>query len=276
MNVVPLPYVHYSLSKAKQTVGDYEGAFQALVKGLAMIELSPYASPDVRVLGIRLMEVLLHEASGKGVDLDGDDHPDPGSLTQKAWLAERLLRMNQRQAARDLYHEALLLNPDDAESRNRLDQILAEDRLDAIQMEKKNFKEKYVRHPFTPFNFCMAGAFLIKKSQQAASLDALGETLLDYAEHLKPDSPDVHLLRGWYHHDRGEAKEAVLAAKRALEIDPDYASIWMGLGFFSMKANQPEQAIEAFQKTLDLFPHGPNRAEILAILRGLEAGVAGS
>jgi tetratricopeptide (TPR) repeat protein len=276
MNIVPLPYVHFSLGRAKQNLGDYQDAYMSMIQGLLILDRIPNVSADWRVLGIRLVEGLLDEVTGKGIDLDGDGDPDPGGTTPKAWLAETLLRHNQRHAARDLLHEAVALNPQDLYSKARLDEILAEDRLDEAQRQKKNFMDKYVRQPFSPFNLYMATSFVIKKNQLGSPWRELGESLLDRAGGVRPDSADVHLLRGWYHHDRGEAEKAVLAAREALKLDPDYANIWLGLGFFSMKANQPRQAMEAFQKSLELYPHAPSRSEILAILKGLEEASTGS
>jgi protein O-mannosyl-transferase len=275
INVVPLPNVYYSLAVLKARQGDLTGAYQSATKGLVLVDRIPHMTNDLRLMGIKLIEDLLGTAADN-VDIDGDGVLDPGTLTPRAWVAELLLRMNHRLLARDLLLEAVRANPNDVESKGRLDQIVTEDRLDETQRQKRNFMEKYVQQPYSRFNLCMAISFLIKKHHFASPLLGMGESILKYAEHLEPDSPDLYLLKGWYHYDKSEAEEAVRAAKRALQLDPDHANSWMGLGFFSMRANHPVEAIEAFQKAIQLYPNGPNRGDILAILKSLEEGIASS
>ncbi len=80
-------------------------------------------------------------------------------------------------------------------------------------------------------------------------------------------------MKGWYYFEKEEAEQAMNCARRALELDPEYAKAYLGLGFFLLKANEPHEAIAAFQKALKLYPGYPKRKVLVSLIAELEQGV---
>ncbi len=265
IDISGLPGVHLNLALAQKNLDDLKGAFLSTLNAFWSLQNMPGRSSDLKQVGLVTLNILLDEAKERNLDLDSDGKADPGDWTYKFWMAQHILNTGDRQTAQDLLSRAVSENENDHDSAQLLARLNMEDRLNRIQEEKKDFTEKYVLHPYSPFNVCMAGAFLAQKHPVHNILPAIGNSLLELALYLKPDSADAHLLKAWYHYSKGESSEAINEAKRSLELDPEYSKAWLGLGFFLVKANRPQEAIMAFEKTLELYPHYPQRLAILDI-----------
>jgi tetratricopeptide (TPR) repeat protein len=98
----------------------------------------------------------------------------------------------------------------------------------------------------------------------------IGARLVSYALKLRPDSPDAHLLRGWFLYERGETAEAVSNVQRALELDPEYSTAWSALGLFLVAVNRPDEAVSAFRETLRVYPGSPQKTMIRLLITDIQ------
>jgi protein O-mannosyl-transferase len=220
-----------------------------------------------------MMSKILAVVAAKNTDINGDGGIDPGALPVKAWIARDFLSVGERQQAKVLLNEVLADHPDELESPQILASIVEGEKLDAIQRQKEDFKRKYVQHPYTAFNFYMAAAYLICENRLTSPLQNLGMSFLNHAIKLEPNNPDPYLLTGWYHYEKGEYQDAAEWARKAHRLDANNAKVWLGLGFFLIKADQPTAAIDCFRKVLELYPGYPKKRVILGIISNLEEGV---
>jgi protein O-mannosyl-transferase len=265
------PAMSLNIAAAFLATGNPERAYQTVREALVHNSRLTPAEPLYVDNAIGLLRSILREAESKGIDLDLGGNLGPNDQSIEARIAGTLIELDYRKEAKHLLEASLVKEPEDKKSSALLSALIEEERLDAVQQNKRDFLSKYVRRPFSRFNACMAVAFLIQKKHLPSPFIKIGEVFLGYAVKMKEDSADAHLLKGWYHYERGENTEALASARRALELDPAYARAWLGLGFFMVKANQPAEAVAAFQKTLEIYPGSPERRAILDILASLKA-----
>jgi tetratricopeptide (TPR) repeat protein len=264
------PAMSLNIAAAYLAMGNPERAHQTVREALIHNSQLSSAEPFFVDKAIGLLRSVLTEAKIKGIDLDFSESFGANDQSMEARIAETLIELKYRKEAKQFLEASFAKGAEDKKSSSLLHALMEEERLDAIQQSKREFTTKYVHRPFSRFNACMAVAFLIQKKHLSSPFIKIGEGLLDYAVKLREDSADAHLLKGWYHYERSEYQEAEAAAKRALELDPAYARAWLGLGFFMVKANQPAEAVVAFQKALELYPGSPERQVILDILASLK------
>jgi tetratricopeptide (TPR) repeat protein len=77
------------------------------------------------------------------------------------------------------------------------------------------------------------------------------------ARELNPSAWGVHSLYAKYLAAIGRNDEAVMEAKRMLEIDPLSPSAVGAIALMSLQARQYDQAIEFFRKAIDMQPNDP-------------------
>lgn len=276
-NIMPLPGLYMNMSTAYHRKKDYSKAFEACRKG---IEVNLYHSKKVidSELGIAAAQILsniLVESVHMDIDLDGDGKADPGYLSATAWAGKCLYDLGERRAAKIFLAERTATHPEDIDAVLILEAARKWDEVDLVQKEKWGFHRKYLGHPFSLFNFNMGVALLICERNFPPPLSTLGEACLDYAIKLKPDSSDAYLLKGWYHHARGQYEEALAEGTRAVDLDHESAKAWLGLAFFQSSLNRRGEAISSFQRALDIYPGCPERKtirDIVATLKGRQAG----
>lgn len=212
---------------------------------------------------------ILTAAKDQKIDLNEDGQSDPGDIPINTWIAKQFLKCEGTEEAKKLLMAASLENSSDLETQSLIESL----EIDAAQNEgqsyKTNFIEKYVKNPFSRFEATMALAYLIRECQLASPFLEIGERLANYALNLQPDAADAHLLKGWYHFEKGETVWAVECARQALQLDPQNAKAFLGLGFFLLRANQLLEGIAAFQKVLELYPGYPQKE----VLRNLMSQV---
>ncbi|HOI93361.1 MAG TPA: tetratricopeptide repeat protein [Syntrophobacter fumaroxidans] len=273
-----MPMIYTNLGEAYRRRGKPAKAMETASQALYWAQrLNSRTLDKVRVAAVFI--AVLKDAKAKGSDLDEDGIKVQTDLLPETWTARAFYGYGDADIAKKLIAVALEEHPGDAETLKLSEEIRTDEQLSEEQKGKWSFTAKYVRHPFSRFNFSMAIAFIIQEKQMPMTIMKLGEAFLDYALELQPDSTDAHLLKGWYYYQRDDAQNAVAEARLALKHDPENGKAWLGLGFFLIKAEQKEDAAAALRKSLALYPRYSKRfvvrdiADNLLKKESLEEGV---
>ncbi len=269
-NAGALPSVHMNLALAEDALGNLPGAFNQTMRALYAFYHISGVTTDLRDSALAYLSSLLTRAHKTSTDLDGDGQADPGSAPKEFWIAQRLLAFGDQAAAIRLLKTAAG-DGADAPSKTLLETLLKNEELNANQVNR-NFGY-YAANPFSRFNASMAIAFNLQKRKLLKPLSSLGEAFLDYALTLRPDSADAHLLKGWYYRDRDRLDEAVSEARLAVQLDQEHARAWLALGLFLSTTKQYTEAIEAFNKTLELYPGFPQRTSISDLIANAQEAI---
>lgn len=272
LNATVLPNLYLNLAEAYLKSGHLERSYDLTLQALQWIQIKARDAVDLKLV-VGMMGAILTESSTMQVDLDRDGSNDPGESSIKVWIARAFLERGEREEAKRMLVLASSEDPEDAEAVRLLEGIRREEELNAAQLAKENIKQKYVHHPFSRFNGCMALAYLARNEKIPSPFRKLGERFLDYALQIRAGAADAHLLKAWYLHDRRETERAIDSTQRTLAVDPDYAKAWMGLGFFLMESNRFAEAKSAFNRVLDLYPGCPQRKTILEVISGIEQNI---
>ncbi len=268
-----LPFMSLSLAYAYKEAGMLRESYASILRGLEYNQQLTRQMPHFKDASIRLLSTLVEQAWASGIDLDQDGLIAQGDRTAEAWIARVFLKMEDRSKAQEVLEAAIRRDSADFESRDMLEALKVDNQKSAHQETKWSFQKKYLYNPSSSFNICMGLAFYIREKRLSAPIARMGEALVDYALKLRPASPDAHLLKGWYHFERNEISEAVQEAQTALEFDCDHAKAWLAMGFFMSKANRTKEAIDAFHKTLELYPNYPQRPAVLEITARLQTNL---
>ena len=138
-----------------------------------------------------------------------------------------------------------------------------------LQQQKGTLKDKYFFNPFqSRFNYFMAMAYLIEKMD--IPVDGLLAYCLNQAERLNSDSPDVHLLRSWQFYQKKNYEEALKQIDRGIQLDPEYAHLWINRGIYALADGQGKVALSAFKKSLSLYPGYPHKNKVIAMITAAE------
>ncbi len=205
-------------------------------------------------------------------DINHDGIPDPGDLPPALRVAMEFKKHGEQQYAREIVEREYARDPRDSRLKTEIENFEKEDVTNRAQKEKWNSFQKYVRNPFSRFNFDMAVAFLVQTKHLPTFFQDLGSKRLDAALEIHPDSPEALLLKGWYLFNQDDAGHAVEATGRVLEGDPENSNAWLALGFFLAKAGDPEGAAGAFGKVIELYPGYARRALVEEFRKQLMAG----
>jgi len=270
--------IYTNLGEAYRRQEQLDRALQSALSALYWTQR--LGSPTIdKVRAATLITSILNDAKAKRINLDEGWATAPFDMPSQTWAAKVFYRYGDADIAKKLIAVALEEHPGDAETLKLSEEIRTDEQLSEEQKGKWSFTAKYVRNPFSRFNFSMAIAFIIQEKQMPMTIMKLGEAFLDYALELQPDSTDAHLLKGWYYYQRDDAQNAVSEARLALKHDPENGKAWLGLGFFLIKAEQKEEAAEALRKSLALYPRYSKRfvvhdiADNLLKKESLEQGV---
>lgn len=95
--------------------------------------------------------------------------------------------------------------------------------------------------------------------EAAAANFTSAESLNRKALELRPNDPDVWLVRGNILGELGHFEQAVVAFTTALTLNPTLLNALLGLGLVSSKLNRPEAAAAAYERAIALNP-GLSRA----------------
>lgn len=213
-----------------------------------------------------MLNSILTASKDQNIDLDEDGHADPGDVPIKTWIAKEFLKCDGTEEAKNLLVAASLEKSNHLETQYLIESLEKVAAQNYVQSYKTNFIEKYVKNPFSRFEATMALAYLIRESQLSSPFLEIGERLTNYALNLQPYAADSHLLRGWYHFEKGEVIQAIECARRALQLDAQHAKVFLSLGFFLLGANDPLEGVAAFQKALELYPGYPQREVLRSLI----------
>lgn len=104
-----------------------------------------------------------------------------------------------------------------------------------------------------------------------ASTDQTPDSIeaIDRAIEARPWDAQLHLRRAQALTALGRYDEAVVSCVRACERDPSNWPVWYELGLSRIRANQPQAAIEALERALQLAPEDtkPRCRDLLAELK---------
>ena len=133
-----------------------------------------------------------------------------------------------------------------------------------LQLQKGTLKSKYLSYPFkSRFNFYMAMAYLQEKMNVSLGGGVL--SCLARAKEINPHSADINLLESWYLYKRKKIKAALEVIDRGLQLDPEYARLWVNRAIYAMAAGYHQDTLYAIDKVLTLYPDYPYRNKIEAI-----------
>ncbi len=265
-----LPFACLGTALAYKELGQLSEAYQTVLRALFTDEHMATRSPVVVQVASGILADLYEKAKADGKSLDQDGNADFGKMPVKTWVAQTLLVFDCYSQAKTLLQESLGENPQDSTARGMLENVTLGEERSQLEKERWSFWRKYVLHPYSRFNLCMAAAYLAQTTNLPAVLVQPAEKLLDYALTIHPNSADATLLKGWYHFQRNETAQAIALARKTLELEPDSARAWLGLGFFLAKAGENREAIAAFHAVLELYPLCPTRPAIKDFMNKLE------
>ncbi|HYN88000.1 MAG TPA: tetratricopeptide repeat protein, partial [Ardenticatenaceae bacterium] len=100
----------------------------------------------------------------------------------------------------------------------------------------------------------LASALMWPESSQSALFSVEAERALEHAVELLRENLAVWYRSGAIHYLAGRYDQALVAYKRALELDPKYAHPHHGLGNVYDNLGQYEQAIAAYRRAIELDP----------------------
>jgi tetratricopeptide (TPR) repeat protein len=133
-------------------------------------------------------------------------------LTEEGRLADALLE----------YQSALDLDPRNAELHQRLGDLLVRQRL--YQQAVSFYREAFQLDP-QRIDAAMSEARLLAFEDRKRARE-----LIELALERAPDEPNVHQQRAYVALARGDLPEALAAAQRAVELDPESSARWTQLG----------------------------------------------
>jgi len=105
--------------------------------------------------------------------------------------------------------------------------------------------------------WCHAQRAVYNWADDVAGSQALARTLAERAAELSGDDPLILSVLGAVHTILGNLGTARVLLERAVALDPNAAWAWSRLGFLESLCEQPERAIENFERALRLSPLDP-------------------
>jgi Tfp pilus assembly protein PilF len=106
---------------------------------------------------------------------------------------------------------------------------------------------------------------ILRDSRSATSLDA-AQNELQAALKEDPDDGNVEFWLGQLDAQRGNYQNAVRHYSRAVQLQPDYADAYLGLGVALIATNQPQKAQEHLLEAVRLDPLNPKPHYRLAVV----------
>ena len=208
----------------------------------------------------------------EGSDLAGERGQEPADLPPELWVAMEFKKHGEPQYAREIIEREHAKDPGNPQVSAASENLQKEEAQNRAQKEKWNYFQKYLRNPFSRFNFDMAVAFLVQVKHLPQFFQDLGERRLDAALEICPDSRDARLLKGWCYYNKDDAPHAVEEVRKVLEGDEENSNAWLALGFFLAKAGNACEAVAAFGKVIELYPGYPKRFIVEDFCRRLSEG----
>lgn len=272
IDVDSLPYLYLNVAHALMALNRDKEAYVHVIEAFKVIEKSDRGIRKKDAASL-VMRTLLDRVREKNIDLNDDGIPDPGDRPVNLWIAAEVQKTGDLAYSKKLIEDEFVRNPGDMEVAKAIQELRKEEALNRVQKDRWNFANQYVKRPFSKFNVCMAVAFLAQERQLKGLFHQIGEKCLNAALEIDPKSPDALLLKGWYAYAGENAGEAVRAAREAISVDPENAKVWLGLGFFLLKAGSQHEAAAAFNKVIELYPGYSKRSMIIDICKQIQEGL---
>ncbi|WP_178371978.1 tetratricopeptide repeat protein [Desulfacinum infernum] len=260
-----LPIFYLKLGYCYRILKQYSESYRFIREALEVIKKHPRLSVDKKWVYVEL-ESLLEDIKDVQEDIDGDRFPDPGPLSIEAWIAQRLYELKDFEGA-TLFARKVPENPT---AQRVLRQIALFRERTQEQQRGWSFTRKYLQQPWSVSNLSLGIAYAVRR-YDLEPFCPLGQWLLRGLSKRDSSKSDVHLLQGWYAFERGDYEGAVASAKKAIELDPQYAKAWIALGFFAQKKGDVATSLTAFRQTLELYPGYPKRDVLEELMARLEA-----
>jgi tetratricopeptide (TPR) repeat protein len=150
-------------------------------------------------------------------------------------------------------------------------QCWVSDRIGHLYQEKGNRveAEKAYRRAYSvnagQFGYCL-GISLMDLERHAAALPLL----LAAAEQYQPDAMSWHNVAICYERtgktEDGNIEKAEVAYKKAIEIDPNYATAWFDLGGYYWNQGDHLNAYSTWEKAIQKFPKHPDCERVKKLL----------
>jgi protein O-mannosyl-transferase len=246
-------------------------AYKWAIEALSYVQRTDNA-PYKKDLVERSLLAIFSEFEPQAVGLHLEGVANPEDLPPAIQVAMVLKEHGEEQYAREIIEREYAKDPGDPRLKTEIENLQKEEVRNLAQKKKWNYFQKYVRNPFSRFNFDMAVAFLVQEKHLPKVFQDFGERRLNAAMVISPDSRDAWLLKGWYLYNEDDAENAVAAARKALAFDLENSNAWLALGFFLAKAGDSAGSVAAFEKVIELYPGYPKRFIVEEFCRQLRQG----
>ncbi len=175
----------------------------------------------------------------------------------KKTLGRFYLNDGQYEKARDVLEQALKERPEDLD----ILRSLAETAEGMGQREQVKFYLDQIIKQELPIE---QEFWTFQKYLDAGYNEPVEQRLPDFQKR-HPEERRILLLQAWVKMRQGQLEESLKITKQYLELEPDYAPGWHLLGRLYRLMGQPQQAIEALQRSKTLLMNPNIRIELAAL-----------
>lgn len=257
------PLVLHNLGLAYLQLDDYSAAFGHFLQAFNfMVQCNelPYLA-NIEADLVNVLSKVYDERDGLADEIGLD-------LCDKSTIYRIIAKLFYARGKYDralCYCELGLNENPDAEWCSILQQKMENDlKANKLQLQKGTLKSKYLSSPFkSRFNFYMAMAYLQEKMNVSFGGGVLSS--LSRAKNINPHSADINLLESWHLYKQKKIEAALDVIDRGIQLDPEYARLWVNRAIYAMAAGHHQDALYAIDKVLTLYPGYPYRNKIEAI-----------
>ncbi len=256
----------HNLGKTYIDESMYQKAYDIFLRGFKLASKNRYADPrwetDMNLFAGDLFS-FLNSCAEKNIHLDTEGLiADGPNLSVYEKMARFSLEMDVPELAELYCKRSLVKEGEMPPGCVDVSKILEERySLNALQKLRGTIKTNYFHHPFAgKFNFYMAVVYGLEKV--GLSDFFLIDYFLQLAAELQPDNPDVTLLRSWLYYQRSQFDDAICEVDKAIDLDNEYAQLWINRGLYSIDAGRVEDALSDLAKAKELYPDNPKNSKL--------------
>jgi len=178
------------------------------------------------------------------------------------YYANKEIKNKDVNRAIKMYEEALKWDPYLGEVYYGMGKILQNRRFYSLALEYFEKAEKYVDHPDLPQD--LASVYLGRKLFDKAAIKL--KQAISYQKNEKSMFPMYNQL-GIIYSLLEKYKQAEMAFKNALKIDPDFVNSHYRLADVYLKQKRSEEALQELQKVIELAPDSPMAKNALELIQ---------